>query len=201
MGSGGVFVRKKDGSVHFCVDYLKLNNLTLKDAYPLSLIDNGLDNLSCNAWFFTLHLCSGNWQVSVKREDRPKAAFVTRKGLFQFRKMPFGLIWPKVDGDSVYRGFYLDGVVVVGRTFEHMIENLSKVLARIVSADLKLKPKKCGLFSRKVLGYVMQRKVYRLIPRKWQLFKTARNRVAYLRFARSWVFVDTTGDSLRNLPK
>ena len=52
---------------------------------------------------------------------------------------------------------YLDDVIVVGRTFEHMIENLSKVLDRIVSAGLKLKPKKCVLFSRKVLylGHVI----------------------------------------------
>ena len=84
-------VRKKDGTTRFCVDYRKLNNLTLKDAYPLPHIDESLDNLSGNAWFSTLDLCSGYWQVSVKKEDRPKTAFVTRKGLFQFRKMPFGL--------------------------------------------------------------------------------------------------------------
>ena len=54
---------------------------------------------------------------------------------------------------------YLDDVIVVGRTSEHMIENLSKVLDRIVSAGLKLKPKKCVLFSRKVLylGHLVYR--------------------------------------------
>ena len=78
-------VRKKDGTTRFCVDYRKLNNLTLKDAYPLPRIDESLDNLSGITWFSTLDLCSGYWQVSVK------TAFVTCKGLFHFRKMPFGL--------------------------------------------------------------------------------------------------------------
>ena len=80
--AGVVLVRKKDGTTRFSVDYRKLNNLTLKDAYPLPRIDESLDNHSGNAWFSTLDLCSGYWQVSVKKEDRPKTTYVTRKGLF-----------------------------------------------------------------------------------------------------------------------
>ena len=156
-----------------------MNNLTLKDAYPLPRIDESLDNLSGNAWFSTLDLCSGYWQVSVKKEDRPKTAFVTRKGLFQFRKMPFGLTCAPATFqrlmETVMAGLqweicliYLDDVIVVGRTFEHMIENLSKVLDRIVTAGLKLKPKKCVLFSRKVLylGHVITEKGISTDPEK-----------------------------------
>ena len=54
-----MMVRKKDGTTRFCVHYQKLNNPTLKDAYPLSRIDESLENLSGNAWFFTLDFCSG----------------------------------------------------------------------------------------------------------------------------------------------
>ena len=139
-------------------------NLTLKDTYPLPRIDESLDNLSGITWFSTLDLCSGYWQVSVK------TAFVTRKGLFQFRKMSFLLTCAPATiqrlMETAIAGLqweicliYLNDVIVVGRTFEHMIENLSKVLDRIVSAGLKLKPKKCVLFSRKVLylGHLVYR--------------------------------------------
>ena len=157
-----VLVKKKDGTTRFCVDYRKLNALTIKDAYPLPRIDESLDNLAGNTWFSTLDLCSGYWQVGVKEEDRPKTAFSTRKGHFQFRKMPFdlscapatfqrlmetclsGLQWEKCL-------IYLDDIIVVGKTFDQMITNLRSVFDRLVSAGLKLKPKKCALFSKSVL--------------------------------------------------
>lgn len=73
-----VLVRKRDGSLRFCVDYCKLKDLTRKDAYPLPRIDNALDNLSNACWFSTLHLASGYWQVEVDPKDKPKTAFITR---------------------------------------------------------------------------------------------------------------------------
>ena len=75
-----LLVTKRDGSIRFCVDYRRANSLTKKDAYPLPRIE----------WFCTMDLASGYWQVKM-REDKPKTAFVTRMGLFQFKVMPFGL--------------------------------------------------------------------------------------------------------------
>ena len=86
-----VLVRKKDGSLRFCVDYRKVNAITRKDAYPLPRVDDTLDTLACCKWFTILDLLSGYWQVEVDQKDREKTAFTTPDGLFEFTRMPFGL--------------------------------------------------------------------------------------------------------------
>ncbi|CAG2243770.1 Transposon Ty3-G Gag-Pol polyprotein,Transposon Ty3-I Gag-Pol polyprotein [Mytilus edulis] len=86
-----VFVRKKDGSVRWCVDYRKVNDLTIKDAYPLPRIDMCLDCLSSAKIFSCFDLQSGYWQIELNEKDREKTAFTTKYGLFEYTKMPFGL--------------------------------------------------------------------------------------------------------------
>ncbi|KMQ85049.1 krab-a domain-containing protein [Lasius niger] len=71
--SPAVLVRKKDGTIRFCVDYRRLNAVTIKD--PLPRIDDILDQLSGNSWFSTLDLKSGYWQIKIRPEDREKTAF------------------------------------------------------------------------------------------------------------------------------
>ncbi|KAI3369563.1 hypothetical protein L3Q82_024379 [Scortum barcoo] len=108
-----VLVRKKDGSLRLCVDYRLLNSKTRKDAFPLPRIGESLDALSGARWFSTIDLASGYNQVPLAEQDRPKTAFCTPFGLFEFNRMPFGLCnapkyLPAVHAEDVWRsaGYY-----------------------------------------------------------------------------------------------
>ncbi len=86
-----ILVRKKDGSIRFCVDYRKINNATHKDVYPLTRIDNILEALRGAKYFCSIDLASGYWQIKVANKDREKTAFGSHLGLYKFHCMPFGL--------------------------------------------------------------------------------------------------------------
>ena len=157
-----VFVRKKDGTTRPCVDYRKLNDVTRRDAYPLPRVDDCLDCLSGAKLFSTLDLQSGYWQIEVKPEDRPKTAFVTRSGLYEYVTMPFGLCNAPSTFERcmelVLKGLqwrtlliYLDDIIILSSTFTEHIERLDEVLRRLGNAGLKLKPSKCELFREEVL--------------------------------------------------
>ena len=75
-----VMVKKKDGSTRFCVDYRKLNDVTIKDAFPISKIDQIFDALRGANFFSSLDLVGGYWRVPVAPEHRHKTAFVIPDG-------------------------------------------------------------------------------------------------------------------------
>ena len=163
-----VIVKKKDGSVRFCVDYRGLNDRTVKDSYPLPRIDDCLDSLANVVWFSTFDLRSGYHQVTVEPSDVHKTAFVTRRGTFAFRVMPFGLCNAPATFqrlmDCVMLGLnfeiclvYLDDIILFSRTVEEHLSRLKILFGRLREANLKLKPSKCHLMRRSVefLGYVV----------------------------------------------
>ena len=90
-GSPAIFVDKKDGSLRMCVDYRQLNDVTIKNKYPLPRIDDLFDQLSGAKVFSKIDLRAGYYQLKIKKEDIPKTAFTTRYGLYEYTVMSFGL--------------------------------------------------------------------------------------------------------------
>ncbi|CAM4596764.1 unnamed protein product [Lepidochelys olivacea] len=86
-----VLVPKKDGSIRFCVDYRKLNAITISDAYLMDRPDKLLDKLGGAQYLTTMDLTKGYWQVPLDAEARLKLAFITPLGLYEFLTLPFGL--------------------------------------------------------------------------------------------------------------
>jgi len=86
-----VVVKKKDGSLRFCVDYRRLNSVTRKDAYPLPRIDSCLDALSGARYFSSFDLRSSYHQVPMDMRDAEKTSFIVRTGTYRYRRVPFGL--------------------------------------------------------------------------------------------------------------
>ena len=197
-----VIVTKNDGTPRFCIDYRKLNEVSRKDAYPLPKINECIDELAGAEWFCTLDLAHGYWQVEMEEESKPQTAFASRKGLFQFNVMPFGLSTAPASFERlmelVLRGhqwerclIFLDDVIVNGETFDDTLQNLDLILTRFRSANLKLKPSKCHLFKKSVtfLGHVVSKDGIKTDPEKikavsdWPVPSTVKEVRSFLGFA------------------
>ena len=136
-----MLVRKRDGSVRWCIDLRKLNDVTVKNCYPLPLLQDCIDALEGCRYFTTLDMALGYYQLELAEEHRDKMAFVTKYGLFSFCIMPFwlcdapatfsrliSLVLRELSWKSVI--IFLDDVVVMGRDFDSHMVNLSDVLRR-----------------------------------------------------------------------
>ena len=159
-----VIVKKKDGSNRFCIDYRKLNQVTVKDNYPIPLIEETLDSLNGSSFFSSLDLASGYWQIALSDSAKEKTAFISTKGLFEFNVLPFGLSNAvsafQRTMEIVIEGLtntkvYLDDILLHSRKFDEHLRHLEAIFKRLELANLKLKPSKCSFGKRRTdyLGF------------------------------------------------
>jgi len=161
-----LLVKKKDGGSRFCVDYRALNKITVKDRYPLPLIEEQIDRLAGMKLYTNLDMFSGYYQIPMSKDAREKTSFITPDGQYEFTRMPFGI----ANGPSVYQRMinqvlgplrftiamvFMDDVLIPSRTVEDGLYNLETVLETFVNANLTLNLKKCNFLCTEIeyLGF------------------------------------------------
>ena len=161
-----VLVSKKDNTYRFCVDFRALNRITVFDAEPMPDVDALFARLSGHKYFSRLDLSKGYWQVPLSQAARPLTAFQTPMGLFQFTKMPFGLVTAPATFCRLMREVlynipnvdnFIDDILIFTHTFDQHICVLSDVLERLHSANLTARPTKCSLAYQELecLGHIV----------------------------------------------
>jgi hypothetical protein len=167
-GAPILFVKKKDGSLRLCVDYRALNNITVKNRYPLPLIPEALDRLRKSKVYTKIDLRGAYNLVRVKSGDEWKTAFRTRYGHFECLVMPFGL----TNAPAVFQHFmndvfrdlldvkvlvYLDDILVFSDDPAHHPDDVRTVLQRLIDHGLYAKAEKCEFSVDKTefLGFIV----------------------------------------------
>ena len=156
-----VMVPKPDGSVRFCIDYRKLNLMTIKDAYPIPRMDKCIDSLWDARVFSTLDCYAGNWQIPVAEVVKQFTAFTCHSGAWQRVRLPVGFCNAPATFqramDMILAGekwqiclVYLDDVIVFSGSPEEHLQHLDEVLTLLGKAGVTLKAWKFHFFQEKV---------------------------------------------------
>lgn len=161
-----IVVPKKDGSARVCVDFRELNKVTITDPFPIPIIDDILNRLASSKIFSTLDLKCGYWQIPLSKETARKTAFTTRKGHFEFKRLPFGLknapsqfsrIMQMLLGNLPFVEVYIDDVIIHSKDWVEHLNHLKSVFDKVKEASMKLNRGKCCFGKREiqVLGHVI----------------------------------------------
>jgi hypothetical protein len=169
-GSLVLFVKKKDGTLRWCIDFRQLNKVTVKNKYPLLRIDDLFDQLKGAKIFSKIDLRSGYHQVIIKYEDINKIVFRTRYGHYEFTVVPFGLSNAPIVFMSLMNGVFkdhldkfvtvfLDDILVYSRTEEEHEKHLRMVLQVLREHQLYAKLRKCSFYQEQIhyLGHIISK--------------------------------------------
>ena len=180
-----MFVPKKDGKLRPCIDFRKLNEITIKNRYPLPNITELQDRLEGAQYFTALDLRGAYNLIRMKEGEEWKTAFRTRYGLYEYLVMPFGLTNAPATCQELVNNVlrahldrtvvaYLDDILVYSRTLEEHIQHVKEVLECLKQADLQLKPEKCEWHKEEVefLGYIVGRHGVKMSPTKIEVVKS-----------------------------
>lgn len=157
-GAPVVLIPKPNGDVRLCIDYRKLNAITIPDVYPLPRMDDILQDAKHTAFMSTIDLKSGYHQVNVYPPDRDKTAFVCPFGTYRFNRMPFGLRNAPATFQRLMDVFrrdlpvlaYLDDIIVLSPTFDQHLRDLEAVFTKLIKFNLCANRDKCTFSCSKV---------------------------------------------------
>jgi hypothetical protein len=187
-GAPILFVPKKDGTLRLCVDYRGLNDITIKNRYPLPLIGELLDRLNGAKVFSKLDLKDAYYRIRIREGDEWKTAFRTKYGHFEFLVMPMGLTNAPATFQSyinrALRGYvddfcvvYLDDILIFSRTPEEHQHHLELVLERLRQAELYANVKKCSFFRDELefLGFIINQDGVKMDPSRVEAIREWKN--------------------------
>jgi hypothetical protein len=174
-----LFVEKKDGTKRMCIDYRSLNEVTIKDKYPLPRIEDLFDQLRGANVFSKIDLRSGYHQLRIRPSDIPKTSFITKYGLYEFTVMSFGLtnapayfmyLMNNVFMDYLdkFMVVFIDDNLIYSQNEQEHEEHLRKVLQRLRDCQLYAKLSKCEFWISEVLflGHIINREGLAIDPKK-----------------------------------
>ena len=178
-GSMALIVLKKDGTPRVVIDYRALNEVTIKNKYPLPLMDELFDRTHGANFFTSIDLRNGFHQIAIRPEDREKTAFRTRFGHFEYTVLPMGLcnapgtfmqLMNQTFADMLDKSVlcFLDDILIFSRTAEEHAQHLRAVLTRLREQELYVKTSKCAFMQREVafLGHRIGADGLRVSPDK-----------------------------------
>ena len=158
-----VIVHKKTGEIRLCVDFRKLNAISIHDSFPLPRVEEAFQAVQAAVWFSSFDLAQGYLQMAMEEEDIEKTAFrAGSSGLYKFTRMPFGLtnvgasfcrLMEMCIGDQQYVTllFYLDDICIFGETADQMLDRIELIFSRLKEFNLKNETQKVTFFSKQAL--------------------------------------------------
>jgi hypothetical protein len=167
-GAPILFVKKKDGTLRLCIEFRKLNKVTVNNKYPLPMIDDLFYQLKNEKIFSNIDLRSGYHQVRIKYEDINTTAFRTRYGNYEFTMVPFGLsnaptifmcLMNGVFGEYLYKFVivFFDDILIYSKSEEEHEQHLKMVLQVLREHHLYSKLSKCSFYKNQIhyLGHII----------------------------------------------